>query len=195
MRLIVAVLLVVAALPAQASTNSGVRVLAAEMEVKAPVEKAWKAWTTPEGLKTFFAPAGNVEPRVDGLYEVLFAPSSKPGERGAEGLRILGIEPMRRFAFTWNAPPTIPDIREQRTMVVLEFEPVGAERTRVRFTQLGWGEGKNWDAAYEYFDRAWNTIVLPRFRLAMEVGPIDWQKEMPKLEPVMPTMKVSLSKP
>jgi uncharacterized protein YndB with AHSA1/START domain len=193
MRLFVVVLLVVVALPAQASANGGVRVLTAEVEVKAPVEKVWKAWTTPEGLKTFFAPDSNVEPRIDGLYEILFWPAAKPGERGAEGQRILGLEPMSRFAFTWNAPPSIPDIREQRTVVVLEFKPVGAERTRVRFTQLGWGEGKSWDAAYEYFDRAWNTVVLPRFRHAMEVGPIEWQKEIPKLEPIMPTMKVSLA--
>jgi uncharacterized protein YndB with AHSA1/START domain len=90
-RLIFALLLVLLALPAQASANGGMRVLTAELELKAPVEKVWKAWTTPEGLKTFFAPAGNVEPRVDGLYEILFSPAAKPGERGAEGLRIWGL--------------------------------------------------------------------------------------------------------
>jgi uncharacterized protein YndB with AHSA1/START domain len=190
MKKIAAVLLLMAGAAAQA--GAATRVLTTELMVQAPAEKAWRAWTTAKGVKSFFAPGCNVELRVDGLYEILFAPEAQPGERGAEGQRVLGFEPMRRFAFTWNAPSTIPDIRAQRTVVVLEFEPVGAGRTRVRFTHLGWGEGESWDQAYNYFDRAWNEVVLPRFRYAMEVGPIDWKK-IPQLEPVAPTLKVNLT--
>jgi uncharacterized protein YndB with AHSA1/START domain len=190
MKKIALVLFIAAAAAAQA--GAATRVLTTELEVNAPAEKAWRAWTTAEGVKSFFAPACNVEPRVDGLYEILFEPEAQPGKRGAEGLRVLGYEPMRRFAVSWDAPSTFPDIRAQRTVVILEFEPVGAARTRVRFTHLGWGEGKAWDQAYEYFDRAWNKVVLPRFRYAMEVGPIDWKK-IPKLEPVAPTLKVNLT--
>src|SRR5437868_6649225 len=104
------------------------RVLTTEMEVKAPVEKAWKAWTTVAGVKTFFTPDCNIEPQVDGAYEVFFIPNAKPGERGSEGMRILSIEPMTRFAFTWSAPPHMPDVRKQRTMGNLEFKPINAER-------------------------------------------------------------------
>src|SRR5918993_1344651 len=144
MKKIAAVLLLMAGAAAQA--GAATRVLTTELMVQAPAEKAWRAWTTAKGVKSFFAPGCNVELRVDGLYEILFAPEAQPGERGAEGQR------------------------------VLEFEPVGAGRTRVRFTHLGWGEGESWDQAYNYFDRAWNEVVLPRFRYAMEVGPIDWKK-------------------
>jgi uncharacterized protein YndB with AHSA1/START domain len=186
-RLLLAAILLAAAV---VHGNATTRVLTAQMELNVPVEKAWTAWTTTEGIKTFFAPGGLIEPQVDGLYEIYFMPAAKPGLRGADGMRVLGFEPMRRLAFTWNAPPSIPEIRGQRTMVVLEFEAVSATRSRVRFTHLGWGEGKSWDAAYEYFDKAWNAIVLPRFRRAMEVGPIDW-KQVPTLEPIMPTMKVA----
>jgi uncharacterized protein YndB with AHSA1/START domain len=175
------------------NANAATRVLTTELEVNAPLEKAWKAWTTPEGVKSFFAPGCNIELKVDGLYEIFFSPAARPGERGAEGLRILGLDTMRRFAFTWNAPQHIPDIRAQRTVVILEFQAVTANRTRVRFIHIGWGEGSSWDQAYEYFDQAWNEIVLPRFRYAMEVGPINW-KDIPKLEPVAPTLKVNLTR-
>lgn len=176
--------------PARASN----RMLATQFEVNAPIEKVWDAWTTPGGIKTFFAPDCKVDLRVDGAYEIYFFPEAKPGQRGAEGMRILGLEPMRRFAFTWDAPPTMPYVRGQRTMVILEFEKKDARRTLVRFTQLGWGEGANWDEAYEYFDHAWNEIVLPRFRYAMEVGPVNWEKT-PKLPPVASTLKVSFTQP
>jgi hypothetical protein len=68
-------------------------------EVNAPIEKAWGAWTTPDGIKTFFAPDCKVDLRVDGAYEIYFLPEAKPGERGSEGggMRILGLEPKRRF--------------------------------------------------------------------------------------------------
>lgn len=54
--------------------------------------------------------------------------------------------------------------------------------------------GPDWDKAYDYFDNAWNALVLPRFRYAMEVGPIDWTK-IPDLQPVASTMKVTFSRP
>jgi len=176
--------------PARASN----RVLTTEFEVNAPIEKVWDAWTTPGGIKTFFAPDCKVELRVDGAYEIYLLPEAKPGERGGEGMRILGLEPMRRFAFTWGAPPTMPYVRGQRTMVILEFEKKDARRTLVRFTQLGWGEGASWDEAYEYFDHAWNEVVLPRFRYAMEVGAINWGKT-PKVPPLASTLKVSFTRP
>jgi len=171
-----------------------IRVLTTEFEVNAPVEKIWNAWTTREGIKTFFAPDGKVELRVDGAYEMYFNLDAQPGERGGEGMRILGLEPLRRFAFTWNAPPTIPETRGQRTMVILEFEKKDARRTLVRFTHLGWGEGPSWDETYEYFDHAWNEVVLPRFRYAMEVGAVNWEKR-PKLPPVASTLKAVLTRP
>jgi uncharacterized protein YndB with AHSA1/START domain len=188
MRITMLLLLLTPMLTLSASASN--RMLAAEFEVNAPIEKVWEAWTTPQGIKTFFAPDCKVDLRVDGAYEIYVAPEAKPGERGGEGMRILGLEPMRRFAFTWGAPPTIPYVRGQRTMVILEFEKKDDRRTLVRFTHLGWGEGAHWDEAYEYFEHAWNEVVLPRFRYAMEVGAVDWKKT-PNLPPVAPTLKIT----
>ena len=161
------------------------RVLRAEITLPAPVAEVWKAWTTPEGIATFFAPVGKVDLRVDGTYDVWFNPKGKPDQRGAEGMRIVGLEPRKRFAFTWNAPPSIPTIRGQRTLVVLDFAAEGESATRLRFTELGWGEGPDWDQAYAYFDHAWGAVVLPRLIHRFEQGPIDWNAP-PELKPLGP---------
>lgn len=161
------------------------RVLRAEITVAAPVAEVWKAWTTAEGIATFFAPVGKVDLRVDGTYDIWFNPKGGPGQRGAEGMRIVGLEPLKRFAFTWNAPPSIPTIRGQRTLVVLDFAPAGERATRLRFTELGWGEGPDWDQAYTYFDHAWGAVVLPRLLHRFEKGPIDWSAP-PELESIGP---------
>jgi uncharacterized protein YndB with AHSA1/START domain len=167
------------------------RVLRAEMTIPAPVAEVWKAWTTEEGIATFFAPKGRVDLRVDGTYDVWFNPAGAPGERGAEGMRILDVEPQRRFAFTWNAPPSIPSIRGKRTVIVVELAPAGEKATKLRFTESCWGDGPDWDRAYDYFDHAWGAIVLPRLKYRFEVGPVTWEKP-PELPPVAPTLKVDL---
>jgi hypothetical protein len=76
--------------------------------------------------------------------------------------------------------------------VILDFEPVGESKTKLRFTQTGWGEGAEWDKAYDYFDRAWRAYVLPHLQYRFEKGPLDW-KALPKLEPIAPTIKVALA--
>jgi uncharacterized protein YndB with AHSA1/START domain len=38
------------------SADASNRMLTTEFEVNAPIEKVWATWTTPNGIKTFFAP-------------------------------------------------------------------------------------------------------------------------------------------
>jgi len=171
---------------------AGDRVLRAELEVDGAIEDVWAAWATEAGVTTFFAPAAHVEPRVDGLYEIYFDPSAEPGLRGAEGLRILAYEPSRRLSFTWNAPPDQPYVRAQRTVVTIELAPSARGGTRLLFTHSGWGEGPDWDRAYEYFDAAWNRAVLPRLVQRFREGPIDWDK-LPDLAPVRASLRTEVA--
>lgn len=167
-------------------------ILRAERVVHAPVRDVWNAWTTDAGIASFFAPEGHVDLRVDGTLDVWFDPSAEPGLRGAEGMRILDVDPQRRFAFTWNAPPSIPSIRGKRTLVVLEFAAEGDTATRLRFTHSGWGDGDDWDRAYDYFDRAWGSVVLPNLARRFDVGPIDWSAP-PKPDAEAASLKRALS--
>jgi uncharacterized protein YndB with AHSA1/START domain len=106
-------------------------------------------------------------------------------------MRLLAVEPPRRLAFTWNAPPDLPNVRGQRTMVIVEFEPVGEDQTRVTLRHIGWGSGPEWEQALRYFGSAWSDVVLPRFRYRVQHGPIDWAAP-PKLEPVAASMIESM---
>jgi uncharacterized protein YndB with AHSA1/START domain len=105
------------------------------------------------------------------MYFDLSAPA---GARGAEGMRILQMEPPRRLAFTWNAPPHLPSIRGQRTVVVVTLDVLSATRTKVTLTHSAWGRGGEWDKAYQYFSHAWTRVVLPRLVQRFASGPIDW---------------------
>jgi uncharacterized protein YndB with AHSA1/START domain len=151
------------------------RVLAHEVFVPAPPERVFAAWTTEEGVRTFFAPAARIEATPGGAYEPLFDPGAPAGSRGCEGCRVLAVDPPRHLAVTWTFPPSLPSIRGQETRVDVTFTP---ERggTRVFLAQTGWRPGEAWDRGYAYFDHAW-ALVLSRLARSFEAGPIDWSKE------------------
>jgi len=67
------------------SGGSPDRVLEKQAIINATVSQVWETWTTEEGIRSFFAPACNVDLRVDGPFEVLFDPEAAPGKRGADG--------------------------------------------------------------------------------------------------------------
>jgi uncharacterized protein YndB with AHSA1/START domain len=164
------------------------RVLRTEMVLAAPVAQVWDLWTTEKGVTSFFSPGARIEPRVDGAYGIYFNPSAPPGSRGGDGLRIVVFEPNKRLAFTWNAPPDQPYVRAQRTIVYVDLEPAAGDKTRLTFTHTGWGRGQEWDRAYDYFDQAWRTFVLPHLQYRVAHGPIDWSNR-PTVEPVAATLK------
>lgn len=142
------------------------------IEVPASIESVWARWTTDEGLTTFFARAVNVDLRVGGDYEIYFAPDNPPGTRGAEGIHLMALEPPRRLAFEWDAPPAWPEQRRQHTMVEVRLTSIDTG-TRVELRHAGWGDGPKWGEVRDYFDAAWQKI-LSRLAYSFEVGPIDW---------------------
>jgi len=128
--------------------------------VNAPVADVWKAWTTPEGIESFFAPkAAKVEPWPGGAFELWFGVDHPEGSRGSEGCKVHSVKPMEEFVFEWNAPPTIPAIRPLRTLVYLDFKPVSDNRTEVTLRNFGYGVGEDWAKAKAYFTKAWSAVM------------------------------------
>lgn len=146
-----------------------------ETEINASVDEVWEAWTTPEGVKSFFAPDCKIELTVNGEYEIYFDKDAPAGSRGSEGVRIMAIQPGKMFSFNWNAPPHFRETRNQRTHVTLRFYSIDQKKTRLILIQDGWGDGGEWDLTYEYFVKAWGKIVIPRLKYRFENGPIDWE--------------------
>lgn len=135
------------------------RVLSKEILVPASVDKVWQAWTTSEGVKGFLGVDNNVELRPGGTYEFFFNADTPYGSRGSEDCRVLSFLPEQMFSFEWNAPPEFGPLRDQRTQVVIFFEPTDDGQTKLIFRQLGWGTGGKWDELYDYFDRAWSSVL------------------------------------
>ncbi len=135
------------------------RTVVKEVVVDAPRAEVWKAWTTPEGITTFFGNAANIELRHRGPYEILFNLDEPEGERGADGCEVLSWLDEEMLCFTWNAPMKFADVRMQRSFVVVQFSDAEDGRTAVKLTHGGFGEGEQWDEVYDYFNTAWGYVT------------------------------------
>ena len=149
--------------------------------VNATVDQVWEAWTTREGIVSFFAPDAKIDPKPGGAFQIYIDPDAPAGSRGADESRFMALQPKKMLSFDWNAPPHLPEARAQRTFVVLRFEPVGERQTRVTLHHTGWGDGGQWDQAYTYFQGAWDG-VLGNLRRRFDQGPIDWTEWLAQLK-------------
>lgn len=145
--------------------------------IPGPIEKMWYAFTTEPGAVTFFAPKCLIDLRPGGAYEMYFDLDAPAGLRGGEGCVILAIEPMAMLSITWNAPPEIPTVRNQRTHVTIRFESISTNQTRVTLRHDGWGGSMDWLRAKRYFRRAWGKVVIPRLKQCFITGPINWDNQ------------------
>ncbi|MBL8314561.1 MAG: SRPBCC domain-containing protein [Rubrivivax sp.] len=157
------------------------RAIDKEVVVNATLEQAWQAWTTREGIVSFFAPEAQIDARVGGAFNIHFDPGAAPGAKGADDMRFMALQPMKMLSFDWNAPPHLAQARAQRTFVVLRFHPLAERSTRITLHHTGWGEGGEWDQAYAYFDRAWGNVLI-NLGKRFDTGPQDWSGWLKQLE-------------
>lgn len=156
------------------------RALTKQVIVPAPIDSVWRAWTTRAGIVSFMAPDAEIDARVGGAFHIHFNPYGEPGLKGADDMRFMALQPPTMLSFDWNAPPHLPQVRQQRTFVVVRLKDLDGRSTQVQLTQIGWGDGGEWELTYTYFDRAWGT-VLNNLKKRFEQGPQDWSEWLARL--------------
>lgn len=156
---------------AAVTTSAVERAIVKETTVKASLQDVWDAWSTAEGAMKFFAPRANIALGVGGPYEIFFDPADE--RQSSKGMKILSYVPLEMISFQWNAPPDFPEVRNNPIWVVVQLAPSAKGRVRVKLSHLGWKSGAQWDAAFQYFSRAWG-FVMSNLERRFSHGPIDW---------------------
>lgn len=154
------------------------RALCIDVIVNAPSSTVWEAWSSAEGLETFFAQKAHVEGKIGGAYEIFFEPTDE--RFSTKGCTLLSYLPQEMISFEWTLPRDMfPQLASARTWLVVQLRPAGAGRTALRMTQLGWGTGEIWDRAYSHMQAGWQ-MVAKQLEQRFEHGPIDWvaQRQM-----------------
>lgn len=175
--------LVLASVAAGAAAQE--RAIDKEVVVAAPIEAVWQAWTSKSGIESFFAPEAEVEPHVGGAFHIHINPYAPVGSKGADDMRYMALQKPTMVTFDWNAPPSLPEVRAQRTFVIVRLAQLDPNTTRVRLHHVGWGDGGQWDRAYAYFDSAWGN-VLGNLKKRFETGPVDWSEWLARMRAATP---------
>ena len=143
------------------AAESDKRVIRHEVVIDAPLSEVWNAWTTEEGLKRWTGYSSKIELRVGGAFEWVMLPENPRGLRGTEGCQILTYLPERLFSFSWNATPTMTELRKQgaRAHVVIELDEIATDRVKLSLSMLGFGKSEEWEHFHDSFERGWQFFL------------------------------------
>jgi uncharacterized protein YndB with AHSA1/START domain len=153
----------------------GDRVLQLSIVVAASPAQVWDAFTTAEGYRAWVAPVSAVDLRIGGDIEASYDLAAKIGGPDNIRNRIVAYVPQRLLSFrNVQAPKALPHHELFGEIVTtLEIEDLGAGRSRVSLTAVGYGPGEGFDVLYRHFEWG-NAYSLNELKKRFETGPIDW---------------------
>ncbi|HLK17760.1 MAG TPA: SRPBCC domain-containing protein [Bryobacteraceae bacterium] len=157
---------------------SGERVLRHEAMVNASLADVWAACSSSEGWMTFMAPVVQMELKTGGRFDSNYRVGSKIGDPGTIHNTVLNYVPMEMFSLRVGLTEQFPERPRQAgtLFAVLTFKEMGAKRTLVTISMLGWGMGEDWDTVYKHFDRG-NSYTMAELAQRFERGPMDWKEK------------------
>jgi uncharacterized protein YndB with AHSA1/START domain len=123
--------------------------------IEAPVAVLWKAFTDPVEFRRWSSPVVAIDLRVGGSLEDSYDPSHKIGYPDNIKQRIVTFIPDRLIVFqNIQAPHELANAdRFQRTVIVLQYDPLGPGRTRVTLSCTGWATDPASAQIYAFFQK------------------------------------------
>ena len=152
----------------------GSRGLVHEAVIDASADEAWQAVSTAEGWKTWAVPVAWMD---RDLLETSYSPGAAPGDPSTIRQQIIARIPGRLLVFrTTKAPQGFPHFETFREVThMIELEPAGPGRTRVRLTTAGYADTEAGRQLLGFF-REGNRTTLEQLRERFRTGPIDWAR-------------------
>jgi uncharacterized protein YndB with AHSA1/START domain len=151
-------------------TSAGERVLELGVDVPAPLDVVWRAFTTAEGFQAWAVKLARVDLRVGGEYETSYDPKAVLGAPGNIRNRIEALVPMRLVVIrNVQAPPGAPfDVPTFQTLqTAVHFVATGERQTRVTLQTAGFRDGEKFDSVYRHFLMG-NRWTLAQLRKHLE---------------------------
>jgi uncharacterized protein YndB with AHSA1/START domain len=118
---------------------NGQKTLQESVVIKAPVAILWKAFADTEEFKRWNSPVASIDLRVGGTLEASYDPKHAIGDPDNIRHRIITYLPERLLVFqNIQAPHELPNADKfQKTVIVLQYEVLGPNETRVTISCTG----------------------------------------------------------
>lgn len=118
--------------------------------------KAFELFTVNKHLEKWLTQVADVEPKVDGKYELFWNPEDREND-STIGCKILAIAPSKFLCFEWKGPKQFKhlmnDVRPLTNVVV--FFISHPDETEVHLLHTGWRDTAEWEEARKWFHKTW----------------------------------------
>ena len=123
------------------------------------IDSAFDCFTDNELLTKWLTKKANVEMHEGGRYELFWTPQdTDPTNNSTYDCKVLAVERPYYFNIEWrgNAEQKgfMNNVRPLTNVTVL-FSRLDSKKTKVNLIHAGWRQGDNWEAARQYFIKAW----------------------------------------
>ena len=121
--------------------QDGSRTLQESIVIAAPVDVLWKAFVDAKEFERWNSPVAAIDLRVGGTLEASYDASHAISDPDNIRHRIITYLPERLLVFqNIQAPHALPHADVfQKTVTIVEYEPLSASSTRVTLSSTGWG--------------------------------------------------------
>jgi uncharacterized protein YndB with AHSA1/START domain len=131
-----------------------------EVEISAPVDRVWNAWTSSEEAQKWLAPRANVFFEKGGEYEFFW--NEDPEIDSTLGCKLLAINPGERLAFEWQGKKEFLHMFKppegSRTIIEVRFISIDGE-TQVIVNQEETRNLPQWEAYDSWMASAWELAL------------------------------------
>ena len=150
-------------------TPDGQSDLQQSVVINAPVAVLWKSFVDPKEFARWNAPVAAIDMRVGGSLEATYNPKKPIGDPDNIKHRVITFLPERLIVFqNIQAPKELPNADKfQRTVIIVQFEPMGPSRTKVTLSCTGFGVDPGSKAIYRFFQED-NAEELERWKKVYE---------------------------
>ena len=156
-------------------TDANELILKQEITLAAPVEDAWRAYTTSEGWTAWASPKAEVDLRVGGTIRTAY--QGDIGGSSTNTLHIVNYVPYRlltlRADVTDNWPEIMQDDADKLSNVIL-FDEIADGVTRIQSFGIGYTDAPEYDQLMSFFIKA-NEGLYQNLKSYLETGSrVDW---------------------
>jgi len=157
-------------------SENGEQFLRYEMEVDTPITEVWKAIATEEGIKTWMAPVAKLDLKTGGTVQTNYSTNSKIGDTGTISLGIINYIPEEMLIYQITLNDVFPEKcrkEDKNLQEIIQLKPLSKNKTKVSSTMVGWGQGKEWDETYTFFEKG-NKWSYQQLVKRFKNGPVKW---------------------
>jgi len=139
--------------------NASDKIITENIILNCPIDSAFNYFADNDLLTKWLTTKADVEMQVGGKYELFWTPEDPdPTNNSTYGCKVLAVERPFYFSIEWmgNAEQKnfMNNVRPLTNVTVL-FSQVDNNKTKVILIHTGWRQGENWEAARQYFIKAW----------------------------------------